>query len=445
MVRLGPLWIVSFLGFAAVATGCASRTGLVRKHSAPETIPLAKDLQPTPSLAKLRNDPIKAMPPRQEKPQQAAAPSPPVQVETSVAKAAASPAPLTAPPLAPPAPQTDAVAAADAVPEPPKLPSLPPPLSPLPTSKVAAAKLKESKETLTRSRIVSETNGEITVVSEPKPLPESLAKAVHDLPSLPIAEPSATPSPIVKASHTAQDMEWSADAFVAEVLAIDAAPKIPVPGEHKTPGDAEEARAQLVESAKIAFYDYFFVTRAIEINEEALQRLKEFRETAETRHRAGLAPQQEVLQADVEIGRHTERALRLEGKRRLAVARVNMLRNKPGDTPLPTLPRDLPIAPASHSQENRGGVERTVQEAMERVQESERILAFYEKTVLPTALENVKAAQAAYETGKLAFLALVDAQRNLVNVRERQCEAVAEYHRRLAAHERAVRGPLPTR
>ena len=67
--------------------------------------------------------------------------------------------------------------------------------------------------------------------------------------------------------------------------------------------EVEDMRLQLVESAKSAFYDYFLVARALEINEENLNRLKEFKDNAETRYKNGLAPQQDVLQADVEFRR----------------------------------------------------------------------------------------------------------------------------------------------
>jgi outer membrane protein TolC len=63
---------------------------------------------------------------------------------------------------------------------------------------------------------------------------------------------------------------------------------------------------------------------------------------------------------------------------------------------------------------------------------------------LPAARENVKAAQTAYVTGKTPFLSLVEAQRNLVNLRDRNYEAKADYFRRLATLERVIGGPIPS-
>src|SRR5205085_12286000 len=60
-----------------------------------------------------------------------------------------------------------------------------------------------------------------------------------------------------------------------------------------------------------------------------------------------------------------------------------------------------------------------VQEAFEKSRQGERSVALYEKTILPAAKLNVDAAQAAYITGKIPFLSLVEAQRNLVGLRDR--------------------------
>jgi hypothetical protein len=45
-------------------------------------------------------------------------------------------------------------------------------------------------------------------------------------------------------------------------------------------------------------------------------------------------------------------------------------------------------------------------------------------------------------TAKIPFLSLIEAQRNLVNLRDRYYEAVADYFRRRATLDRVVGGPL---
>jgi outer membrane protein, heavy metal efflux system len=83
-----------------------------------------------------------------------------------------------------------------------------------------------------------------------------------------------------------------------------------------------------------------------------------------------------------------------------------------------------------------------VQQAYERLQTSERAVRLYEKTVLPAARENVEAAESAYQTGKVPFLSLIEAQRNEVMLLDRYHEAVADSFRRRATLERVVGGPL---
>ena len=102
--------------------------------------------------------------------------------------------------------------------------------------------------------------------------------------------------------------------------------------------DVETTRLQLVESAKTAFYEYWLVDRALEVNREAQRLLGEFRRDAADRYTKGLVSQQDVLQADVEVGQQQERQLTLERMREVAAARLNTLMHRPPDAPLPPAP-----------------------------------------------------------------------------------------------------------
>lgn len=328
---------------------------------------------------------------------------------------------------------------------------------------------------------------------------------------------------------------------------IEVSQKIPFPGKLRLRGqgalaeagaaqnDIEDMRVQLIEAAKLGFYEYYLVERAIVVNDESIRLLKEMRQSAESRFKTGLVPQQDILQADVEIGRQNERGVTLNRMRKVAIARINTLRNLPPDESLPIPPEQLKVSaslppvenlrrlalaqrPDLKALEDRIVVEQTslalafkeyypdvevtgaydtimgngpmrdlapqvglrmnlpirvgkrngavaeahakiaqkraelagrvnqiqfqVQEAYEQLLESERILVLYDKTILPAARENVKAAQSAYITGKTPFLSLIEAQRNLVNLRDRYYEANADYFRRLATLERVIGGPI---
>jgi outer membrane protein TolC len=296
--------------------------------------------------------------------------------------------------------------------------------------------------------------------------------------------------------------------------------------------EVEDMRLQLTESARSAFYDYFLANRALDVNQESLRLLQDFRQKASDRYeRVPGANQQDTLQADVEIGRQQERRATLERMRETAAARINTLMHRPPDVPLPPPPRavrlegatpdaavlrrealtrrpdlkaladrvaadqaalelarkeyapdvevmaaydsiwqerplraqvgvrvNLPVrlarrAAAVAEAEARLAQRQAewdrladqvgfqVQEAVAQVREAERIVRLYETEVLRAAQKNVDAAKSAYETGKIPFVALIEAQRNLVNLRDRYFEAAADYGRRRAALERAVGGP----
>jgi outer membrane protein, heavy metal efflux system len=99
--------------------------------------------------------------------------------------------------------------------------------------------------------------------------------------------------------------------------------------------DVEDARLQLIESARSALADYYLAVKATTVAEENLKLLGEFRKNAEARYKAGQGQQQDVLQADVEAARQEERLVGLRRARLVAVARLNTLMHLPLDGPLP--------------------------------------------------------------------------------------------------------------
>jgi outer membrane protein TolC len=338
----------------------------------------------------------------------------------------------------------------------------------------------------------------------------------------------------------------SDDPGVEFAYRLEVSQKLPFPGKLRLRGenalaeasaagrDVDDMRLQLVESARTAFYDYFLVERALEVNEDSLRLLREFRKNAQTRYETGLVPEQDVLQADVEIGKEQDRRLELDQIRHVAVARINTLMHLPPDSPLPP-PRqqppvieELPDAPVlratalarrpdlraladriaaeeaslelAHKESypdfepffmydrfmgnlsgnrdlttmlglrlnlpvyrgRRDGavaeaeariaqrraelnrltdqVNYQVEEAYAQVKRRDKSVRLYRDTILKTAEANVKAAQSAYVSGKTPFLSLLEAQRNVVNLRQRYYEALSDYFLRRAALERAVGG-----
>jgi outer membrane protein TolC len=107
--------------------------------------------------------------------------------------------------------------------------------------------------------------------------------------------------------------------------------------------EVEDTKLQLVEAARDAFFDYYLVHRALDLNRASLRLLGEFKGNAQQRYRTGKGAAQDILQADVETGRQRERGLLLERTRRVATARINTLMHLPPDAPLPPPPRELRV------------------------------------------------------------------------------------------------------
>ncbi len=83
-----------------------------------------------------------------------------------------------------------------------------------------------------------------------------------------------------------------------------------------------------------------------------------------------------------------------------------------------------------------------LQRAVEKVRESEHVLNLYQNRLLPLAEENLQAAQSDYEAGSGNFLDLISTEKNLMQTRLQREQALADYHRRLAALEHIVGGTL---
>lgn len=84
-----------------------------------------------------------------------------------------------------------------------------------------------------------------------------------------------------------------------------------------------------------------------------------------------------------------------------------------------------------------------IQAAYEQVVESLQTTALYHQEILPAARSNVQSALANYTAGRVDFLRLIQAQRELIELAEQSIQAQAELHTRSAMLERVVGGQLP--
>ena len=83
-----------------------------------------------------------------------------------------------------------------------------------------------------------------------------------------------------------------------------------------------------------------------------------------------------------------------------------------------------------------------VQSAIDRASQSQQVIRLYEEEILPATKRNAESALANYTSGKLDFLRLIDAERQVYTQREMYYQAMAGHYRRLAELDRAVGRPV---
>ena len=100
--------------------------------------------------------------------------------------------------------------------------------------------------------------------------------------------------------------------------------------------DVQSLALRLRAVSQSAFADWRYIHAALEVNRHHQTLYTELREAAKTRFAAGLASQQDVLQADVERTMLRQEALELTQRQLTIQAGINALLNRPADAPLPS-------------------------------------------------------------------------------------------------------------
>ena len=136
---------------------------------------------------------------------------------------------------------------------------------------------------------------------------------------------------------------------------IELSQRLPWPGKLELRGemalaeaDARRAdfrtdRDRLLNAAKTAYFEHYYVYRAIEVNEVNKAILAEFRGIAEAKYGAGTASVQDALQAEVAFDHLLHRGIVLERTRRVARGRLNTLLNRSPAAVLPAPPATLEL------------------------------------------------------------------------------------------------------
>ena len=91
---------------------------------------------------------------------------------------------------------------------------------------------------------------------------------------------------------------------------------------------ARETEFSLIKKVKQAYYDLYYLKKAVAIAEENKTLLERFVEITETRYAVGKGIQQDVLKAQVELSKIKEKLIDFEQKRASAVAELRALLNR---------------------------------------------------------------------------------------------------------------------
>jgi outer membrane protein TolC len=101
-----------------------------------------------------------------------------------------------------------------------------------------------------------------------------------------------------------------------------------------------EMKNQLIKEVKKAYFELFYIDRALQTVNDNQSILKNFVTIAETKYSVGKGLQQDVLRAQLELSRLINKEISLKQKRKVVQAHLNTLVNQPPDSSLgdPVLP-----------------------------------------------------------------------------------------------------------
>lgn len=110
----------------------------------------------------------------------------------------------------------------------------------------------------------------------------------------------------------------------------------------------EQTRRNVVAEVKDAYFDLYYLTKALGVVTKTKTLLEQFIKIAEARYSVGKGIQQDVLKAQVEFSKLLEQQTILEQRRQIAEARLNSLLYREPESPVRTpeelRPRDFPYS-----------------------------------------------------------------------------------------------------
>lgn len=110
----------------------------------------------------------------------------------------------------------------------------------------------------------------------------------------------------------------------------------------------ERTKQRLFFRVKEAYYELYYVGRAIEVTRETADLMGYFEKIARSRYRVAAAEHADVIRAQVEFGKLQDELQALHGQRTPLAAKLNAALNRPADTPVP-LPTAIEYQPVTAS------------------------------------------------------------------------------------------------
>jgi len=110
----------------------------------------------------------------------------------------------------------------------------------------------------------------------------------------------------------------------------------------------EAAKLELFYRVKDAYYEYYYLARAVAVTEEMVKLLTSLETVAETAYKTNKAPYAGLIKAQVELDKLDDRLRTLRDMRRPIVAKLNAALNRREDAPLPW-PNAIPEETVSFS------------------------------------------------------------------------------------------------